>query len=172
MLYDVVTRPAIDRAVALVFLSVRDDLAACTAHRTPPQAAAAAAAAASQLPTSVSASASASASSRRRRLFVWAGLDFIVSADGRPWLLEANVKPAGRFLDAAAQFPSEPVAAMARAAYAGLAQLVEAENGHNNHNDDNDDDDMSNGDDAASSGGQHQGEMRWLKLDIPALLRA
>ena len=168
MLYDAVTRPAIDRAVALVFLAVKHHLRLPTAlpHRHSNQRLQ------EQQQQQQEHEQQQQDQQQRRRLFVWAGLDFIVSADGRPWLLEANVKPAGRFLDAAAQFPSEPVAAMARAAYAGLAQLVEAENGHNNHNDDNDDDDMSNGDDAASSGGQHQGEMRWLKLDIPALLRA
>ena len=55
---------------------------------------------------------------------VFVGFDFIVDAAGRPWLIEANVKPAARYADLDAQFQSPVVRDLARAALADLVRLV------------------------------------------------
>eukprot|EP00613_Pedinella_sp_CCMP2098_P036222 CAMPEP_0171801486 /NCGR_PEP_ID=MMETSP0991-20121206/72286_1 /TAXON_ID=483369 /ORGANISM="non described non described, Strain CCMP2098" /LENGTH=621 /DNA_ID=CAMNT_0012413161 /DNA_START=96 /DNA_END=1964 /DNA_ORIENTATION=- len=58
--------------------------------------------------------------------FVWVGFDFIVTAEGRPYMIEANVKPSTRFRSES-QFPSHDVCGLAKAAFADLARLVEEE---------------------------------------------
>jgi len=57
---------------------------------------------------------------------VWVGFDFIVTAEGRPYMIEANVKPSTRFRSES-QFPSHDVCGLAKAAFADLARLIEEE---------------------------------------------
>lgn len=53
-------------------------------------------------------------------LFAFVGFDFIVDESARPWLIEANVKPATRYVDITAQFPSPIVSELASCAVEGL----------------------------------------------------
>ena len=58
--------------------------------------------------------------------FVWCGVDFLVRNDGRPVLLEFNIKPPSRYLHAG-QFDSPVALGFARAAVVDLVELLTAE---------------------------------------------
>ena len=59
--------------------------------------------------------------------FFFIGFDFILTNDGSPFLIEANIKPSTRYADPDVQFPSPIVRRLAKAALADLSRLLDTD---------------------------------------------
>mmetsp|Transcript_1735 Transcript_1735/g.5108 ORF Transcript_1735/g.5108 Transcript_1735/m.5108 type:complete len:341 (-) Transcript_1735:350-1372(-) len=65
-------------------------------------------------------------------VFTFVGFDFIVDECARPWLIEANVKPAFRYSNLLLQFPSPVVRELASYAMEDLARVFDGDRSHVN----------------------------------------